>query len=222
LSALLTGSLLTVLLFGAAFVAACGDDDAPAPQAAAMTGQSTLVPTESVTGTTANGQSAIVAATTGVPFTLTSDAFANNANIPVEYSCDGKSSSPALAWAGAPAGTNTFALILHDPDAGAAGGAGFTHWVVYNIPSAAKSLAAGASPNGALPDGSIKGANGSGANQYTGMCPPSGGPPHHYQFTLYALDSSLSLPPGAKKADVEKAIQGHVLAQTLLIGLFAH
>ncbi len=205
-----------ILLAAICFVtAACGDDDStPATPTAA--GPTSSAPSASAAAT----GSPAVTTTAASAFALTSAAFANNADIPVEYSCDGKSSSPALAWTGAPDGTKSFALVMHDPDAPRAGG--FTHWVLYDIPPDATGLSAGASPGGPLPEGAQQGANGSGANQYTGPCPPKGGPAHHYSFTLYALDAALNLPAGKSKADVESAIQGHVLAQTQLTGLFQH
>jgi Raf kinase inhibitor-like YbhB/YbcL family protein len=153
-------------------------------------------------------------------FTLTSDAFANNALIPSEYSCDGKSSSPPLKWTGAPPAAKAFALVMHDPDAPRAGGV--THWLVYDLPANAAGLDAGASPGGTLPASAKQGANSAGRNQYTGPCPPKGGPAHHYNFRLYALDAPLNLEAGKSKDDVEKAVEGHVLAQADFTGLFAH
>ncbi len=148
---------------------------------------------------------------------LSSPAFTDGGNIPAEYSCDGKSTSPEIDWMGAPLGTKALALVLHDPDAPRSGG--FTHWVVYNIPPSAAMLNAGASPNGTLPQGTLEGQNGSGKPGYTGPCPPAGAP-HHYQFTLYALDVPLSLPAGKAKSDLEAAVNGHVLATAQLTGLY--
>ena len=145
--------------------------------------------------------------------TLTSDAFANNGTIPMKYSCSGESTSPALAWSGAPAGTKAFALIVQDPDAPLAGG--FTHWILVDLPAAVTSLPA------AVPsDGTIAG-GGSQAVAYRGMCPPVGAAPHHYHFRLYALDAALGGAAGQTKDSVEAAMQGHILAQTDLIGLFS-
>ena len=149
-------------------------------------------------------------------FTLTSTAFANNANIPSKFTCDAGQTnpSPALAWTEAPAGTKSFALIMHDPDAPLAGG--FTHWVLFDIPATASSLPEGFQPGS---DG-VSGNSGFRRAGYGGPCPPSG--VHHYHFTLSALDvPTLGLQAGATKADVEKAMAGHVLGTAELIGLYA-
>jgi len=148
-------------------------------------------------------------------FSLTSTAFANNANIPSTFTCDAgpTNPSPALAWSDAPAGTRSFALIMHDPDAPLAGG--FTHWVLFDIPATTM----------ALPEGFQAGSVGVSGNSgfrragYGGPCPPSG--VHHYHFMLSALDvPTLGLQAGATKADVEKAMQGHVLGTADLVGLY--
>jgi Raf kinase inhibitor-like YbhB/YbcL family protein len=145
--------------------------------------------------------------------TLTSDAFANNGTIPVKYSCSGEATSPPLAWSGAPAGTKAFALIVHDPDAPLAGG--FTHWIVTDLPASATSLPA------AVPVGSTIAGGGSQVVAYRGVCPPVGAAAHHYHFRLYALDAALGATAGQTKESVEAAMQGHILAQTGLIGLFS-
>jgi len=155
-------------------------------------------------------------ATAAVPasaFTLTSDAFANNGTIPVTYSCNGGGTSPSLAWSGAPAGTRAFALIMHDPDARLAGG--FTHWIVVDLPASASSLQA------AVPAGDAIAGGGTQVTAYRGMCPPPGAAAHHYHFRLYALDAQLGAASGTSKTDVEAAMQGHILAETGLVGLFS-
>jgi Raf kinase inhibitor-like YbhB/YbcL family protein len=144
--------------------------------------------------------------------TLTSDAFANNGTIPTAYTCAGAGTSPALAWSGAPAATTEFVLIVHDPDAPLAGG--FTHWIVVDLPAAASSLPA------AVPAGDTIAGGGSQLVAYRGMCPPAGAAAHHYHFRLYALGSPVDLNPDPTKDSVEAAIQGHILAQTDLVGLF--
>ncbi len=148
---------------------------------------------------------------------LTSPAFTDNATIPASYSCNGQNTSPALNWSGAPAGTKSFALILHDPDAPISGG--FTHWVIFNIPPAVTSLSAAVPNQATLSSGAVQGDNGAGNLGYTGPCPPTGAS-HHYEFRLYALDQMLNLSSGATKAQVETAMSGHILAQTKLTGLF--
>ncbi len=148
--------------------------------------------------------------------TLSSSAFAAGKTIPDEYSCKGRNISPALAWTGAPDNTAAFALIMDDPDAPAGT---FTHWVIYNIPAASKSLQQGVAQQPTFDDGAAQGRNSGNRQYYEGPCPPSG--THHYFFRLYALDTRLNLPPGATVDQVRKAMQGHILAQGELMGLFS-
>ncbi len=152
---------------------------------------------------------------------LTSDGFTNNGTIPAKYSCVGEAMSPALAWSGAPVGTKAFVLIVHDPDAPLAGG--FTHWLVIDLPSTTNALPPAIFQDAAIPGGGAQ------LIGYRGMCPPVGAAPHHYHFRLYALDAALvtagqSLPISSGdvsgKDSVEAAMQGHILAQTDLLGLF--
>ena len=147
---------------------------------------------------------------------LTSIAFAAGKPIPAVYSCKGRSISPPLAWTGAPAETASFALIMDDPDAPSGT---FVHWVIYNIPAASKGLPEAVSNDAKLADGTLQGNNGAGQTGYTGPCPPSG--THRYFFKLYALDSTLNLPPGSSKDQLLKAMQGHILAQGELMGTFS-
>jgi Raf kinase inhibitor-like YbhB/YbcL family protein len=147
--------------------------------------------------------------------TLTSPAFTNDGNIPSKFTCDAgmQNPSPELEWKDAPAGTKSFALIMHDPDAPLANG--FTHWVLFDIPATTTKL-----PE-AFQAGSLGVSGNSGFRRagYGGPCPPSG--VHHYHFTLSALDvATLGLQPGATKADVEKAMEGHVLGKADLVGLY--
>lgn len=143
--------------------------------------------------------------------TLTSDAFANGQSIPVKYSCRGKNISPALAWNEPPAGTQSFALIVDDPDAPMGT---WVHWVLYNIPASTRSLQESTDPSAMS-----VGKNSSGNMRYDGPCPPSG--THRYFFKLYALDSTLSLSPGSTKEQVLNAMKGHILAQGELMGTFS-
>jgi Raf kinase inhibitor-like YbhB/YbcL family protein len=147
---------------------------------------------------------------------LTSSSFQPEGNIPSQFTCEGQDISPELTWTNVPSGTKSFALIAHDPDAPIAGG--FTHWVVYNLPPNVTHLAQGAPKSEKLPGGGIQGKNGYDQIGYLGPCPPSG--THRYYFYLYALDTELNLPPGASKDDVEKAIKGHVLEKTELMGKY--
>jgi Raf kinase inhibitor-like YbhB/YbcL family protein len=162
--------------------------------------------------------------------TVTSPAFKDGATMPADLTADGKNVSPAINWSGAPANTRQFAVILHDPDAPMAGG--FTHWVIYKIPSTAKGLPeavpAGASVAGSGIAGAIQGATGftafarrggpSPEPGYRGPAPPPGAP-HHYHFAVYALDD-VDLQPGLDRNGLLKAIEGHILAQGEIVGLY--
>jgi Raf kinase inhibitor-like YbhB/YbcL family protein len=143
---------------------------------------------------------------------LKSDAFVNGQSIPAKYSCIGKNISPALTWTDPPAGTQSFALIVDDPDAPAGT---WVHWVLYNIPADQRSLQEDLPTSGK----NVFGRNSSGNTRYDGPCPPSG--THRYYFKLYALDTLLPLQPGAKKDELLKAMQGHILAQGELMGTFS-
>jgi hypothetical protein len=146
---------------------------------------------------------------------LTSTSF-EGSQIPAKFTCNGVGISPQLAWSAAPAGTQSLALIVTDPDAP---GRTFVHWVLYDLPAGAQSLPEGLPTQYQLPDGSRQGRNDFGNLGYGGPCPP-GHSPHHYVFTLYALDAKLNLPVGATRAQVEAAMQGHVLAHGELIALY--
>jgi len=145
-------------------------------------------------------------------FKLTSDAFTNGQSIPVKYSCIGKNISPALAWTEPPAGTQSFAFIVDDPDAPMGT---WVHWVLFNIPADLRNLAEGFSADNPI----VVGKNSSSQTSYQGPCPPSG--THRYYFKLYALDEVSSLSPGATKDQLLKAMDGHILAQTELMGTFS-
>ena len=152
-------------------------------------------------------------------FTLESAAFAANDPIAAKYTCEGDDISPPLAWRGAPTGTKSFALIVDDPDAPdpAAPRMTWVHWVLYNIPATAGGLPEAVKP-AALPSGTREGVNDWGRTGYGGPCPPTGR--HRYFHKLYALDAVLPELKRADKAAVETAIQGHVLAQAVLIGTY--
>jgi len=157
-----------------------------------------------------------IAPTSTAALTLTSDAFADNSPIPTEHTCSGANTSPPLRWSGAPADTGAFVLLVDDPDAPAGT---FDHWVVYDLPASTTGLAAGVPAGETLMDGGKQGKNGIDQMAYMGPCPPAG-PEHHYRFRLFALDAPLGLEPGASKSEVEQAMETHVLAETVLTGLF--
>ena len=150
---------------------------------------------------------------------LTSPAFANNGVIPKQYSCEGTDISPPLQWSGAPQGTKSFALIIDDPDAPDPRAPKMTwvHWVLYDIPAAATGLPEAVQAS-ALPPGTCEGVNDWGRTGFGGPCPPIGR--HRYFHKLYALDTALPDLKRPKKAALEKAMQGHVLAQAVLIGTY--
>jgi len=149
---------------------------------------------------------------------LTSDAFTNGQSIPAKYTCTGRNISPALAWNEPPSGTQSFALIVDDPDAPMGT---WVHWVLYNIPAGARSLQEDLPVTGKNvdPNAIYVGKNSSGNIGYDGPCPPSG--THRYFFKLYALDTVISLLPGASKEQVLKEMEGHILAQGELMGTFS-
>lgn len=140
---------------------------------------------------------------------IESPAFKHGQPIPKKYTCSGQDVSPPLAFQGAPKETKTFALIVDDPDAPMGT---FDHWIAWNIPGNTTDLPEGAQiPN--------QGKNGYREARYRGPCPPPGAP-HRYFFKLYALDSTIDLPNGSSKKQLEGAIEGHVLGQSELVGTF--
>ncbi|MGH9483331.1 MAG: YbhB/YbcL family Raf kinase inhibitor-like protein, partial [Terriglobales bacterium] len=148
---------------------------------------------------------------------LSSPAFTNNQAIPKSNSCDGDNTSPVLRWDGVPPGTQSLALVLRDPDAPAGE---FYHWLLYDLPASVSALPSGKYHAAKFPLGGLQGENGFGDLGYGGPCPPLGAP-HHYIFTLFALNqASLGLPPGASSDDLTTAMQGKVLAQAKLVGLY--
>jgi len=147
---------------------------------------------------------------------LTSKAFQEGGMIPRQYTCDGKDISPPLQWDKAPERTRSFALICDDPDAPMGT---WVHWVIYNIPADARQLAEGVPPTERLPNGARQGKNDFRKIGYGGPCPPRG--THRYFFKVYALDVLLDLPSGATKAQLEKAMEGHILARGQLMGKYA-
>ena len=148
--------------------------------------------------------------------TLTSSAFEAGGTIPKKFTCDGPDVSPALNWNDPPAGTQSFALIADDPDAPVGT---WVHWVLYDLPATARSFDENVPKQEQLSNGARQGRNDFGKIGYGGPCPPPG-KPHRYFFKLYALDAKLNLKAGATKADLEKAMHGHILAQGELMGRY--
>jgi len=149
--------------------------------------------------------------------TITSTAFAHHGAIPKHYTCDGPDTSPPLAWSGVPANAKSLVLIVDDPDAPdpAAPQRTWVHWLLYNLPAASPGLAEGVTT---LPAGTLEGINDWNRTGYGGPCPPIGR--HRYFFKLYALDVVLPNLNQPNKAALEKAMQGHILTQAELIGLY--
>lgn len=147
---------------------------------------------------------------------ISSLVFQEGEGIPAKYSCEGQDISPPLAWGEPPADTNSFALIVDDPDAP---GRVFTHWVLFNLSAGSRELPEAVPTQPQLSSGALQGKNDFGKTGYGGPCPPPGRP-HRYQFTLYALDQLLDLKPGASKQQVLEAMQGHILGQGQLTGTY--
>lgn len=152
--------------------------------------------------------------------TVTSAAFANGATMPASTAltaCGGSNVSPDLAWSGAPAATQSYVVTEFDPDAPT--GVGFWHWLLYNIPATVTSLAAGA---GTAPPSGTSGLSDYGTLGYGGPCPPAGDGPHHYHFTVSALDTVLSgLPASTTGAYLTFNMRGHIIAQGTYTGLYS-
>ena len=140
--------------------------------------------------------------------TITSSVFKNKGVIPAKYTCDGEDVNPPLSVEGVPEGTESLVLIVDDPDAPMGT---WDHWVVWDIP-----------PTKKLEENSVPGTEGLndfGKHSYGGPCPPSG--THRYFFKVYALDTKLDLPSNSRKRNVEKAMEGHILAKGETIGLYS-
>jgi len=146
---------------------------------------------------------------------VSSPAFLEGGMIPSKYTCDGQDISPPLKWAGVPEAAKGIALISEDPDAPMGT---WVHWVMWNIPPSVHELAENVPPAPDLPDGSRQGITDFGRPGYGGPSPPSG--VHRYCFKVYALDTTLDLPSSARKADLLKAMKGHILAEGQLMGKY--
>lgn len=160
-------------------------------------------------------------------FELTSADFEPGGAIPDQavfdgFGCTGGNVSPALAWADPPEGTESFALMVHDPDA-PTGGAGFWHWIVLDIPATATELpqGAGAADGSAMPEGAQQIANDYGIAGWGGPCPPEADDAHRYDFTLYALPTAqLEVPEGASKAVIGFLVNANALDTATLQGTY--
>ncbi|MGH8209236.1 MAG: YbhB/YbcL family Raf kinase inhibitor-like protein [Steroidobacteraceae bacterium] len=174
---------------------------------------------------TAAAPAAKKSARTAGKFTLVSPDIGQGKTIAADqvfngFGCSGKNISPALFWSGTPAGTKSFALMVHDPDAPT--GSGFWHWVVYNIPADATSIPAeaGDPKKKLMPAGTVQGRTDFGTVGYSGPCPPPG-KPHHYHFRLFALKvAKLDVPADATAALIGFNVNTNKLAEADLTGVY--
>lgn len=146
---------------------------------------------------------------------ITSPAFEQGGMIPSKYTADGQNISPPLKWEGVPVGTTSIALISDDPDAPIGT---WVHWVMWNIPQDRKELPENIPSDQKLSDGSIQGITDFRRPGYGGPAPPSG--THRYYFKIYALNTKLDLPTNSTKAQLVKAMEGHILAEGELMGKY--
>ena len=149
-------------------------------------------------------------------FTLSSPAFPSGAEIPKANSCQGPDVSPLLTWIDHPPQTQSFALIVDDPDAPAGT---WVHWVIWNIPPATHLLPENVPRSARLQSGALQGRNDFGKTGYNGPCPPPG-KTHRYFFRLYALDANLTLQPGATRQQLDAAMQGHIIGKAEHMGTY--
>ena len=161
------------------------------------------------------------AAAKGPAFRMTSSSWPDGAEIPAKYTMAGGSTSPALEWSYVPAGTLSFLLLCHDPDVALQRKLDdVTHWIAWNIPATVSSLPEGVKEAATQPDGTVQGKNQRGANAYMGPGAPATSPMHHYMWEIYALDIKLDIGPDAPRADVMKAIDGHILSKAIFTGRY--
>jgi len=150
-----------------------------------------------------------------VEIKIKSKAFKEGEMIPKKYTCDGEDISLPLSWDSVPNGTKTLALISDDPDAPMGT---WVHWVIYNLPGDLKEIPENIPSNETLENGGKQGVNDFGKFGYGGPCPPGG--THRYYFKLYALDTELDLSGKVTKAQLLKAMEGHILAEGVLMGKY--
>lgn len=141
---------------------------------------------------------------------IATTAFEPNTPIPAQYTCDGADISPELTITGVPEGVKSLVLIMNDPDAP---GETWVHWTMWNIPPDTREI-----PAGTVPPGAIEGVTSFGKHGYGGPCPHKG--VHRYFFRLYALGTVLNVPLTSKSSVIEKAIQGHILADAYVMGTY--
>lgn len=145
---------------------------------------------------------------------LTSPAFVEGTALPARFTCKGENVSPPLEWSGAPAGTQSYALLVTDPDAP---GGDFLHWLIFNIPPTCNTLETGVPNNFKLANGAVQGINSFGRPGYGGPCPPPG-QKHRYRFTLFALHALLDARAIRTASDLMRAMENSLVATTTLMG----
>ena len=153
------------------------------------------------------------------------DYYSMDHQLPVETTCDGTDLSPQLSWTSAPEGTVSYAIYVHDVNAGASGYDTWNHWLVANIPADtttySHTLASGYNAQSAAPDGGVNGLNDWGETGYRGPCPPAGSGEHTYYFKVYALDTLLNLSDGFSYSEFQAASSNHVLQETSVYGTYS-
>ena len=155
------------------------------------------------------------------PLVMMSPDLKDSTDLPMKFSCSNAPSgvSPRISWSNTPPNTQSFALLLHDPEPHPGKSIyDITHWFIFNIPANTTELA-GEIPEGDLPNGTKQLKNIRGMHAYFGPCAPAG-PNHHYTYQLFALDTKLDLGPDATRADAEKAMDGHILGSAEIVQLF--
>ena len=244
----ITALFLVLALITAVGLAACGPGaepeppappeepttapSAPTPAAASPTPAPPTEETASPTATSPPSEEPVAPDTPepAAPLEISSSAFEPGGEIPVQYSCEGANLSPPLEWSGVPDGTQSLALVVDDPDSQPPG---FVHWVAYGIPATSVGLPEGVPGEATLPDGTLQGMNdfalfvdegqtfpgGAPVNRvgYDGPCPPAA---HRYVFKLYALNATLDLPAEATRAELMLAMEGYVLSEAELMGVY--
>lgn len=203
-------SLLPFVLILSFMLSACNPGDTSTPV------QFSYTPVPIMTNIPTGAPAGSTVPTAGAGFRLVSPAFANNGTIPQKYTCEANSVSPELQFSNLPAGTQSLALTVEDPDAPRGV---FVHWVIYNMPPSLTGLSEDVPKHADVSGVGTQGLNGAGLAGYTGPCPP-GGKAHHYIFTLYALDLKPDLLEGLNAAGLYVAIQGHILAQAEWVGMY--
>lgn len=148
--------------------------------------------------------------------TVTSSSLGSGGSIPVDFTCDGKNSLPAMTWSSPPTGTQSLVLIIDDADAP---GALFTHFIAFNVPPDTRGIKEGGTDLAAL--GAQLGRNDFNNVSYDGPCPPKG-EAHRYGFRVFALNAPLKVKEGAPRADIDAAMSAHVLGEGVATALFAH